>query len=73
MNKQYKSLQFPEIIVYEPCKHKDNRGLFFENFNVKSFTEFIYEDNFICKFQFKNVLINLRNLLNLKLLNFLNF
>ena len=39
MNKQYKSLQFPEIIVYEPYKYEDNRGLFFENFNVKSFTE----------------------------------
>jgi len=37
MNNQFKSLIFPEIIVFTPRKFEDNRGIFFENFNFIDF------------------------------------
>lgn len=37
MNSQFKKLAFPEIIVYQPLKFFDSRGVFFENFNEDKF------------------------------------
>ncbi len=37
MDKQYKKLVFPEVIVFKPKKFSDLRGEFFENFNYKKF------------------------------------
>lgn len=37
MNFEVKRLDFPEIIVFNPVIHKDNRGYFYENFNYNRF------------------------------------
>jgi len=37
MKHLFKALAFPEIIVFTPKKHFDNRGFFFENFNSHDF------------------------------------
>ena len=40
MNQLFKALAFPEIIVFTPKKHFDNRGSFFENFNSYDFKKY---------------------------------
>ena len=39
MEKQFKVLNFPEILVFTPKKFLDIRGVFFENFNSNVFTK----------------------------------
>ena len=60
MNAKMKHLNFSEIIVLSPIKHKDKRGLFFENFNSKDFKK--ETGNFFNIFQ-ENISFSKKNVL----------
>ena len=60
MEKQFKFLNFQDVIIFSPKKYSDNRGEFFENFNNRDLVK-------ICGFKFntlqENISVSKKNVL----------